>query len=166
MAKRGDWVVVGGKAGEVGHCTRCGRGLKLPMPMELYLVTACMRAFTKEHLNCREGQFKEPQATTPQEWLAGRDTGISSCTIYSVMQHTGMDRYDVPQDPADFGRCYRLLKLFPEWLPRLPEMLPRFPEWRGLVDNWAELTALYEEEIQNKSGMAPKLYARMKELQP
>jgi hypothetical protein len=157
-SRKGDWVVCGGKNGEVGHCTRCGRGLVLTMPMELYLVTACMKAFTEQHLGCKEGAWKEPQATSPQEWLSGRDTGTSSRTIYSVMQHTAMERYDIPHDPADFGRCYRLLALFPEWGERLADVARVHAAWRPFVENWAELTALYEK------GTAPKLYARMQKL--
>jgi len=136
------------------------------MPFPLYLYAACSKAFVAEHKKCLAGAWKEPIATTPQEWLSGRDTGTSSCTIYSVMQNTGMGHYDVPHDPDDFGRCYRLLQLFPEWRKRLPEMLPRFPEWKGMIDRWDELTALYEEELNRTTATryAPKLYALMQKL--
>lgn len=36
------------------------------------------------------------------------------------------------------------------------------PEWAALAGAWSELTALYIEE--RPSGMAPRLYARMREL--
>jgi hypothetical protein len=52
----------------------------------------------------------------------------------------------------------------PSWLSRLPEVAAKYPRWAPLVREWGALTALYEEEMQNKSGMAPKLYARMKAL--
>ncbi len=103
------------------------------------------------------------------EWLKSRDTGISSLTIFEVM--TGINlrpgiliHPDLPYDPSDFGRCYRLLNKFPEWRVRLPEVAKLYPTWSGLIDNWAELTTLYEEELQNESGRAPKLYARMQEI--
>ena len=33
-----------------------------------------------------------------------------------------------------------------------------------MVDAWDELTELYEEEVKNWNGKAPKLYARMRVL--
>lgn len=104
---------------------------------------------------------------TPIEWLLSGDTGISSKTICAVM--TGSKKADsfgpdVPHDPSDFGRCYRLLQNFPEWRARLPEVAAAYPIWGPMVAAWDELTALYEQEKQNKSGMAPKLYERMRTL--
>lgn len=98
-------------------------------------------------------------------WLAGSDTGISSKTIWSVMTGFPVDvRPTIPLDPSDFGRCYRLLQEFPGWRERMPEVAAKHEHWKPMVDAWDELTALYEEEVDNPSGMAPKLYYRMKEL--
>jgi hypothetical protein len=105
--------------------------------------------------------------TAEGRWLAGGDTGTSSITIWSVM--TGRPRPkvgwwpDIPHDPADFGRCHRLLENFPAWRARLPEVSAKHPEWAGLVEAWDELTSLYLEELP--SGRGPKLYARMTELE-
>ena len=104
---------------------------------------------------------------TPIDWLLSGDTGISSKTILAVMTRSKMGEPfgpDVPHDPSDFGRCYRLLALFPGWRARLPEVAEKFPAWGPMVLAWGELTALYEEEIKNASGKAPKLYKRMQEL--
>lgn len=104
---------------------------------------------------------------TPIDWLLSCDTGVSSKTICAVMTGSkivGSFGPDVPHDPSDFGRCYRLLALFPEWLERLPEVAEQFPMWGPMVEAWGELTALYEEETKNASGNAPKLYKRMQEL--
>lgn len=99
-------------------------------------------------------------------WASQGETGVSSLTIFAVM--TGAEdapdigrirrnfRYAPPRDPADFRRCYLLLKLIPEWKTRLPEVAERFPNWGGLVQQWDELTQLYEEEREN--GQCPKLY--------
>lgn len=99
-------------------------------------------------------------------WLRNGDTGLSSETIWSVMMGQYPSRQHwrptTPSDPSDFGRCYRLLEVMPEWRGRLEEVAEKYPEWRGLVDAWDELTALYEEELP--SGTAPKLYERMHEL--
>lgn len=100
----------------------------------------------------------------PNEWIVGRDTGTSSKTIWAVMTGTPYNGMDVPYDPSDFGRCYRLLAHFPEWRERLHEVAEAMPEWGALVRQWDELTTLYEREIKNPDGMAPDLYRRMKDL--
>jgi hypothetical protein len=104
---------------------------------------------------------------TPIEWLLSGDTGVSSKTILAVMTGSelgGAFGPDVPHDPSDFGRCYRLLQNFPEWRARLPEVATAYPIWGPMVDAWDELATIYEEEKQNKSGKAPKLYERMRKL--
>jgi len=164
--KKGDWVVIGGKPGEVGYCTRCGQGLNINLPQPVDLMVEIMNAFVRIHSRCAPGKYFEKPATTPDEWALGRDTGTSSLTIYSAI--TGRPShhrsYDVPHDPDDFGRCYRLLKLFPQWRDKLAETIKICPEWQPFVEAWDELTALYEEEVPNHTGRAPKLYKRMKEL--
>ena len=102
---------------------------------------------------------------TPIDWLLGGDTGTSSRTICAVMtgsKLSGPFGADVPHDPDDFGRCYRLLVLFPAWRARLQEVADAYPMWGPLVAAWDELTALYEEESRNRT--APKLYARIQVL--
>jgi hypothetical protein len=69
-----------------------------------------------------------------------------------------------PYDPDDFGRCYRLLALAPEWRARIAEMAAYGDEWAALSAAWDELTALYEAEAPSHTGTAPKLYFRMREL--
>ena len=64
---------------------------------------------------------------TPIEWLMSGDTGISSETICAVMTGSkkgGVFGADIPHDVADFGRCYRLLKNFPEWRDNGNETCP------------------------------------------
>jgi hypothetical protein len=167
MAKaKASWVVAGGKLGEMGHCTRCGEGLELGGPQRISVVAAAMNAFVECHLNCKEGDFKEPTASTPQQWLKGRDTGTSSCTIYAVMMNTNVrERYDVPHDPDDFGRCYRLLSLFPAWVPRLADVAIRFKEWAPFVREWDRLTAMYEAAIKTPDLPAREMYNLMRDLE-
>lgn len=95
-------------------------------------------------------------------WLTNGDTGISSMTIWSVMMGKKPKRADVPYDPDDFGRCYRLLKVMPSWRPRLGEVSAAFPVWAGLVGAWDELTALYERDVS--TGTCKALYDRMRVL--
>lgn len=95
------------------------------------------------------------------QWMAGSDTGLSSKTLWAHM--VGMAYRDIraPLDPADLGRCVRLLNIFPEWKPRITEMAA-YPEWAGIVAKWDELAALYEEELAAGTGYAPKCYDAMK----
>ena len=163
--RKGDWVVIGGKPGEIGYCTRCGQGLNINLPQPLDLLTEIMKAFVKIHFRCKPGQYVEKPATSPDEWANGRDTGTSSLTIYSAItgQPSHHKRYDVQHDPADFGRCYRLLKLFPAWREKLRETVKICPEWEPFVEAWDELTALYEQELL--TGTAPQLYDKIKVLE-
>jgi hypothetical protein len=104
------------------------------------------------------------------EWLKGTDTGVSSMTIVSVLSEKhalladGRLRHggDVPHDPSDFGRCYRLLQLFPEWKARLGEVAAKYPKWKPLVEAWDQLEALWLEE--SPTNNCPKLYERMQAL--
>lgn len=98
------------------------------------------------------------------DWIVGNDTGTSSQTIWAVLMGATPRHRSTPSDPSDFGRCYRLLKLMPAWRARLSEVATRYPEWSALVAHWDELTTLYEQELNTPNGMAPKTYARMKEL--
>lgn len=113
--------------------------------------------------------------TTPRAamlWVVGSDTGMSSKAIWSHMVNGCAERawgsVYYPLDPDDFGRCYRLLLRVPEWRPRIGEMAVYGPEWAGLAAAWDELTNLYEQEIGpgfDREGRAPKLYARMKDIE-
>lgn len=163
--KKADWVVVGGAVGEVSHCTRCGEGLRLVLPLRIEVFIAATLAFVKAHSLCPEGKYFEKPVTSPVEWAASRDTGTSSLTIYSAV--TGLPsprgRYDIPYVPHDFGRCYRLLKLFPAWRGDLAKTILLCKKWKPFVEHWDELTALFEQE--SPSGLCPHLYERMKALE-
>ena len=84
-------------------------------------------------------------------WLLGGDTGASSKRIMLIM--TGFAHReiysDTPSDNSDFGRCVRLLKLFPQWRLRLPEVAAR-QGWKYLVEEWDALTTWYERLPENK----------------
>lgn len=100
-------------------------------------------------------------------WSLGSDTGVSSETIVRIaigVKPGEYDHFDAPYDPSDFGRCYRLLNKFPELNKKLPLVAKKCKAFAPLVANWDELVLLWEEESNNGTGRAPKLYARMKEL--
>ena len=95
-------------------------------------------------------------------WLTGRDTGVSSKTIWSVMTGHAVQRTGIPYDPDDFGRCHRLLLAIPEWRDRLDEVADAHPKWRPFVDAWGQMEALYAEESPRR--VAPRLYELMRSL--
>lgn len=85
------------------------------------------------------------------EWLFGDDTGLSSMCLFRTMSGIPepADRWkrgQHPHDPADLGRCIRLLERHPEWVPRLAEMAVHGPVWEALVARWDELVASYQKE--------------------
>jgi hypothetical protein len=102
------------------------------------------------------------KATRLTEWMLSGDTGISSKTMVARFEGTSCQWRGYPHDPDDLGRCIRLLRAVPEYLPRLPEMRAEGPVWAALVDAWWELSDLFLQE--EPSGRAPKCYARMQEI--
>lgn len=133
----------------------------LPRNHESYIVKVGRRTYWPRvsALKLAEGQSRIHHRA--MAWILGSDKGISSETIWSVMMGAAMNRPCHPWDPDDFGRCYRLLKLIPEWRGRLCEVAKKHPSWAGLIEKWGDLESLYEEEISQ--DRAPKLYAAMKD---
>jgi hypothetical protein len=94
-------------------------------------------------------------------WIVDGDTGLSSEAIWANMMGTQRPRWgwSHPLDPADLGRCLRLLEVIPEWKPRLPEMAARSKQWAALVANWAALETSMRDEVGvdwSKNRSAPK----------
>ncbi len=81
------------------------------------------------------------------EWLKSHDTGLSSLTIFCVMLGMSTDLeggyYDLPRDPSDFGRCYRLIERFPEFKADMYILRHISLEWKNFVDNYDVLVDLY-----------------------
>lgn len=100
---------------------------------------------------------------TPEQWIVGNDTGLSSKTIWAVMMGVEPYRSSTPIDASDFGRCHRLLKAIPAWRGRLGEVAQKYPAWGPLVAAWDELEALYEATSPT-SDAGQKLYKCMREL--
>jgi hypothetical protein len=56
--KRTDWIVTGGSDGALGTCTRCGETLKVSLPQSMNVLTASIKAFVKEHSDCRPEELQ------------------------------------------------------------------------------------------------------------
>lgn len=99
-------------------------------------------------------------------WMQGGDCGLSSKAIAGHMAY-GDSTGDHPLDPADLGRCLRLLELFPEWKPRIKEMAVYSPQWQALAERWDDLRDSMEKEVGirwEKGRSAPKTYKMMCDL--
>jgi hypothetical protein len=94
------------------------------------------------------------------------DTGMSSEAICCHMLGIGRHHYNChPSDPADLGRCLRLLEIVPEWKSRMPEMAQYGKGWAGIVAVWPELEGLMRQEVGidwSKGGPADATYSAMK----
>ena len=108
--------------------------------------------------------MKKQQILELAEWLCGNDTGISSETIVKVALgfKPGKWGFEAPRDPADFGRCYRLVERFPYLRKSFGKVSKACKRFKPILANWDELVAMHEVEFP--TGRAPLLYARMKEL--
>lgn len=94
---------------------------------------------------------------TPIEWLLSGDTGVSSKTILSAMtgeKMIGGFGPDIPGDFGDFGRCYRLLKNFPEWRRDIKRVADTYPKWGPLVREWDKLESAYESDLRDETNSA------------
>jgi hypothetical protein len=172
-------------------CLHCGDNYEMALPAPIDMLTGAMATFSKTHkphklgprgracghcfdfghaeANCWRKQYRGSW----RNWAVGPDTGISSaaiCRRLKPLGENGIIPYgdsrsafgNHPHDPADFGRCHRLLHAIPGWRARIGEMNAESAIWAKLADNWDELEKLYLEELPGP--YAHKLYARMREL--
>ena len=105
-------------------------------------------------------------------WACSDEVGMSSVFMARRLAplaglqfpgHRIPDEPAHPYDPDDFGRCLGLLEAVPELREHVPKMAEHGKVWAAYVEHWDELETLYKEESIGEN--APKLYARMKELQ-
>jgi hypothetical protein len=154
-------------------CRHCGKRETLfPMQLTQKRIKAMQlisESFEDEHAGCKENA-QSPSVRSVESadmWLHGGDTGISSMTIWHIATNRPMPRGawpGEPHDPSDFGRCHRLLEAFPWMKAKLPEVAAKYPAWSALVREWDTIEKLYLEELQLKTGMAPKTYELIKTL--
>ena len=152
-------------------CSHCGGEQTFPMPLAITMFAAMNKAFTKMHKDC-EKTWEPPevnQSLSEKEkalwWLANGERGMSSDAIYARLGQTNIyatNHLSHPIDPADFRRCYLLLKTVPEWRKKLQKMKSVSDVWANLVDNWDRLTEMLEEQM--KTNKPNGMYELMKKL--
>src|SRR5581483_8766086 len=118
-----------------GRCPKCGAGARKvafgrgdvpdPQPVQAGMMDAEKRAV----------------------WLKMHDNGLSSECLAEVMCGLA-PRGNYPHDGDDFGRCERLLILYPEWRARLGEMRQVNDCWAALVENWDKIVAEWRHDVE------------------
>lgn len=146
------------------RCLNCGSQQEIAMPSSLRVMAAIGQAFVAEHRACQPTERGAARMRYSDHigWVTSWDTGESSLAIYRFMSG-GLGAGSnpaIPHDPSDFGRCFRLLAVEPEWRARMLEMAS-IKAWAPFVLRWAELEALYQEEAP--SGSCPKLFEALKQ---
>jgi hypothetical protein len=97
------------------------------------------------------------------QWVASRDTGLSSMCLWATMMGVKPRDISHPRDGADLGRCVRLLEAIPEWRVRLGEMASVSPYWAALVPEWDRLAEILAQETAG-TGIKGSTYKAMREL--
>ncbi len=93
-------------------------------------------------------EFAKPVVKTSEgmglsAWLASDDTGASSLYMASILTGQFIAENHYPRDPADFGRCLRLVEAVPELESKIRDMSQHGKEWAVVAANWDEWAELY-----------------------
>lgn len=108
---------------------------------------------------------RQALATPVVEWMAGSDTGASSKALAIAAVTGTAPRLDYPLDPADFGRCARLIHRLPDVRDlAFPILAEKSPMWAALIGAWDEIHACMEDEVGiawTKGNKAPRTYDLM-----
>lgn len=134
-------------------CLNCGGEFVLKSPMKITDVVKKTDAFNELHKDCEKtwSEPKSDQTKTIEEraiwWLANGETGMSSKTMVGCFMNYTNYPINHPYDPSDFGRCYKLLQVIPEWKSNLymRKLKKLSIPWKNLYQNWEKLTEMYEE---------------------
>ena len=111
---------------------------------------------TNREAKCWEKEIEGSIATLllQERWWKGLDVGMSSAAIFSTFAdepwRLGADKMGcgaIPRDAVDFGRCKRLIDLFPAWRDRLGEVAAKYPgQWQAVIARWTELESAPPEK--------------------
>lgn len=99
-----------------------------------------------------------------EKWLDSDDTGKSSLYMawclsggqFGYWQHRRQPEADYPRDPADLGRCIRLIEAVPAFSGKITEMSKHGYEWQAVARNWVRWVDLHA------NGNGRELYSEMK----
>ena len=134
-------------------CDKCGGEFTIKYPIGIKEMVEKTKAFETLHIDC-EQTYEESKVDLSRElldrayhWVFKGETGLSSKTMWNCFM--AVERgypINIPHDPDDFSRCYKLLEALPEWKSQISKLKRLSPEWERLVDNWDELTSMWEKK--------------------
>ena len=145
-------------------CDKCGGEFIIKYPIGIKEMVEKIKAFEKLHNDC-EQTYEEPKIDMSRElldrayqWVAIGETGLSSKTMWNRLMSVERG-YPIhhPHDPDDFSRCYKLLEAIPEWKSQISKLKTLSPVWDRLVDNWNELTDMFEKKDSSMYKFMRKL---------
>lgn len=79
------------------------------------------------------------------KWIACRNVGLSSRTMWGALMGTKCDGSDYPRDVDDFSRCYSLYVFCEVTKEDLERVVSIYPYWKPIVEHWDELCSMYEK---------------------
>jgi hypothetical protein len=131
-------------------CLKCGGEFAITYPISVLEMATKTKAFNTLHKDCKQ-TWVEPEADQSKNalqkamwWIDNGRVGSSSKTMWSCLMGNYNFPVNIPYDPDDFSRCYKLLEAVPEWKSQLHKLKPLSKQWSNLVDNWDKLTEMYE----------------------
>jgi len=151
-------------------CTKCGREQVVPFPIDIDMFSAMITQFQKSHKDCKQ-TYTPPivnMELTREErerwWLQHGERGQSSKSIFAKLSVTGLKEAtcNYPYDPDDFSRCYALLKIVPEFRAELHKMKEEGGVWSDYVDNWDNMTEMYENKDTGMYGFMQTILEKNK----
>jgi hypothetical protein len=101
------------------------------------------------------------------EWLASGDTGVSSESLafeFMGTKRKGASGIGHPHDPADLGRCLRLIHRVPEVRRCVDSLATEDEGWAKCAAVWDEIAASMADEVGidwSKGKQAPITYKLM-----
>lgn len=79
------------------------------------------------------------------EWMASRNTGMSSLTMAAIFLGAEKGDFCEPADAGDFGRCLALLEKVPEIRLKFMLIAWHCPSFLPILKRWDELAGLYQD---------------------
>jgi hypothetical protein len=108
-------------------------------------------------------EIRQAIASLPPEerWWRGLDVGLSSASVFAVFAAEPFKTFAreygrgaVPRDADDFGRCVRLLEMFPHWKRDLHRVSESYPAtaWATVIEEWDRLAAADSTSVNKTLG--------------
>ena len=85
-----------------------------------------------------------------EDWLINGSVGTSSKTLASAalgIRIKNKSHRDAPHDPADFHRCFQLVKAVPEVVYAFPAVAKSVPTFKRILENWEMLSAIHKRDV-------------------